>query len=130
VKLASRLLALTVVRPGVVRAAKWVEFEGIDWSDPEAPAQDAIWRVPAERMKLDLENKDDEAFEHIVPLRAQAVELLHAVRRLTSRSPYLFTSIRSWRQPMGGNMIGYMYSRNGWSGRHVPHGWRATGRTC
>jgi hypothetical protein len=29
-KLASRLLAMTAVRPGVVRAAKWLEFEGID----------------------------------------------------------------------------------------------------
>lgn len=126
VKLASRLLALTVVRPGVVRAAKWVEFEGIDWSAPDELVLEAVWRVPAERMKLDLENKDDEAFEHVVPLPAQAVEVLHAVRRLTSRSPYLFTSVRSWRQPMSENTIGYMYARNGWSGRHVPHGWRAT----
>ena len=27
---------------------------------------------------------------------------------------------------MSENTIGYMYSRNGYSGRHVPHGWRAT----
>jgi len=125
-KLASRLLALTVVRPGVVRAAKWKEFEGIDWDEPEASAPEAIWRIPAERMKLDMESKDDEAFEHVVPLPPQAVEVLHAVRRLTSRSVYLFTSIRSSRHPMSENTIGYMYSRNGWSGRHVPHGWRAT----
>lgn len=125
-KLASRLLALTVVRPGVVRAAKWIEFEGIDWSDPTAAAPHAIWRVPAERMKLDMEDKDDEAFEHVVPLPPHAVEVLHAVRRLTSRSVYLFTSIRSARHPMSENTIGYMYARNGWSGRHVPHGWRAT----
>lgn len=57
---------------------------------------------------------------------AQAVEILHAVRRLTGRSAYLFTSIRSSRHPMSENTIGYMYARNGYSGRHVPHGWRAT----
>jgi integrase len=77
-------------------------------------------------MKLDMEDKEDEAFEHVVPLPPQAVDVLHAVRRLTSRSIYLFTSIRSARHPMSENTIGYMYARNGWPGRHVPHGWRAT----
>ncbi|MCP8893216.1 tyrosine-type recombinase/integrase [Sphingomonas faeni] len=125
-KLASRLLALTVVRPGVVRAAKWTEFEEIDWDDPAAITPNAVWRVPAERMKLNMENKDDEAFEHVIPLPQQAVEILHAVRRLTGRSAYLFTSVRSSRHPMSENTIGYMYARNGYSGRHVPHGWRAT----
>lgn len=52
-KLASRLLALTAVRPGIVRAAVWSEFEGVDWTEAEAPAPDAIWRIPAERMKLE-----------------------------------------------------------------------------
>lgn len=125
-KIASRLLALTLQRPGIVRAAPWTEFEGIDWSDPEAPAADALWRVPADRMKLELEDKGDEAFEHVVTLQPQAVELLHALRRLTGRINYLFPSIRSTHRPMSENTIGYMYSRNGYSGRHVPHGWRAT----
>ena len=35
-------------------------------------------------------------------------------------------SVRSTRQPMSENTLGYMYARNGYSGRHVPHGWRAT----
>lgn len=125
-KLASRLLALTVVRPGIVRAVPWEEFEEIDWNDPEAPAPKAIWRIPPERMKLELDDKGDEAFEHIVPLQPQAVEVLHAVRRLTGRTRYLFPSIRSTAKPMSENTIGYMYARNGYSGRHVPHGWRAT----
>jgi integrase len=126
VKLASRLLALTAVRPGVVRAAAWSEFEGIDWSDPDAPASAALWRISAERMKLDLENKSDEAFEHVVPLAPAAVDVLRAVHRLTGRYPYVFHSVRSTHQPMSENTIGYMYARNGYSGRHVPHGWRST----
>jgi integrase len=125
-KLASRLLALTVVRPGIVRAATWKEFEGIDWSDPDAPAPDALWRLSAERMKLEQEDKQDEAFEHVVPLPRQAVEVLHAIRRLSGRIDYLFPGVRSTRTPMSENTIGYMYARNGYSGRHVPHGWRAT----
>jgi len=42
-KLASRLLALTAVRPGVIRGASWDEFEGLD-------GDKAIWRIPADRM--------------------------------------------------------------------------------
>nr|WP_089221135.1 integrase arm-type DNA-binding domain-containing protein [Sphingomonas laterariae] len=125
-KIASRLLALTAVRPGVIRAAEWSEFEGIDWDKPEEAAPDAIWRISAERMKLELDDKGDEAFEHIAPLPHQAVALLHAARRLSGTYPYLFPSVRSTRTPMSENTIGYMYSRNGYSGRHVPHGWRST----
>ena len=125
-KLASRLLALTAVRPGVVRAATWTEFEGIDWSNPDAAATDALWRINADRMKLDLENKSDDAFEHVVPLPPAAVDVLRAVYRLTGRGKYLFHSVRSTAQPMSENTMNYMYARNGYSGRHVPHGWRST----
>ena len=126
VKAASRLLALTAVRPGVLRTVPWEEFEGIDWSDPDAPAPDALWRIPAARMKLFLEDKGDEAFEHVVPLSWQAVATLRDIHRLTGTFPYVFHSIRSTHQPMSENTLGYMYARNGYSGRHVPHGWRST----
>src|SRR5207302_5184147 len=43
-KLANRLLALTVVRPGEIRGATWGEFEDLDGSAP-------LWRIPAARMK-------------------------------------------------------------------------------
>jgi integrase len=125
-KLASRLLALTVVRPGVVRAARWCEFENIDWGDPGSRARDAQWRVPAARMKLALEEKTDDAFEHIVPLSQYAVDVLHQVRRLTGRIQYLFPSARSTLRPMSENALSLMYARAGYYGRHVPHGWRAT----
>ena len=125
-KLASRLLALTAVRPGIARAAVWSEFEGIDWAKPDEPSPEAIWHVPATRMKLDLGLKEDDAFEHVVPLPQQAVDVLHATRRLTGRIRFLFPSIRSTHMPMSENTIGYAYNRVGYQGRHVPHGWRAT----
>ena len=125
-KLASRLLALTATRPAIVRFATWPEFEGIDWSDPHSPAPCAKWRVSAERMKLAIDDKGDEAFEHEMPLPREAVEVLRQVRRLTGHLPYLFNSVRSPRKPMSENTISYMYARNGYSGRHVPHGWRST----
>lgn len=42
---ASRLLALTAQRPGMVRGALWAEVEGVDWEDPGPLAPDALWRI-------------------------------------------------------------------------------------
>lgn len=127
-RLASRLLALTFVRPGIVPTAQWHEFEGIDWSDPTgaSDASEPVWRVSADRMKLGLEKKSDTAFEHVAPLPPKAVDVLRTVYRLTGRFPYLFHSNRSTHQPMSTNTIGYMYNQNGYKGRHVPHGWRSS----
>jgi integrase len=123
---ASRLLALTAVRPGVLRAAVWSEFEGIDWDSPEPELAEApLWRVPSARMKLVLERKDDEEFEHLVPLSRQAVQALAAIRPLTRRLKLVFPSNRHLHRPLSENGIGYLYNRAGYHGRHVPHGWRA-----
>lgn len=130
-KLASRLLALTAVRPGIVRAAVWSEFEDLEprfgmRDGHEVRIDRPRWRIPAERMKLELDLKGEDAFDHVVPLSRQAVEVLEAVRRLTGRLNYLFPSIRSTRRPMSENTLGYAYNRVGYQGRHVPHGWRST----
>lgn len=124
-KLASRFLALTAQRPGMIRALPWSEIEGVDWHSEDA-APDALWRVPASRMKLMLELKNDEGFEHLVPLSREAVAVLRAVHALTGRSPLVFPSNRNTRVPMSENTLSYFYNRCGYQGRHVPHGWRAS----
>lgn len=124
-KLASRLMALTAQRPGMIRRAPWREFEGIDWGQPKAAAPDAIWRIPPERMKLEMDLRDDELFEHVVPLSPSAVEVLHALRRLTGCGPLAFPNNRSAITPLSENAVGYLYNRLGYKGRHVPHGWRS-----
>jgi integrase len=127
-KIASRLLALTAVRVGVLRSAVWTEFAGIDWTDPDAAAGDAVWRISAERMKLDVEDKGNEAFDHDVPLPAQAVEALRALRFLTGRTALLFPSTKATRVPMSDSAISTLYKRmdgGQYKGRHVPHGWRS-----
>jgi integrase len=122
--LGSRLIALTAVRPGVLRHARWVDMLNIDW-DSKHPAPDAVWHIPADQMKLDLERKSDTAYDHVVPLSAQAVDVLRAVRRLSGRGELVFPGQRHAHKPMSENAIGYLYNRAGWHGRHVPHGWRA-----
>lgn len=127
-KIASRLLALTAVRVGVLRTATWDEFEGIDWEDPTAAAPAAVWSISAERMKLEVQDKGEEAFGHDVPLPPQAVDLLRVLRILTGRFELLFPSERSTRQPISDAALSSLYKRisgGKYKGRHVPHGWRS-----
>jgi hypothetical protein len=129
VKLASRLLALTLVRIGVLRTALWTEIEGIDWDNPNSVPNAPIWRIPASRMKLDVEDKGNPAFGHDVPLPHQAVEVLRALRPLTGSFDLLFPSTKSWREPMSDAALSTVYKRMG-GGRYknvmVPHGWRSS----
>ncbi len=126
VKLANRLLALSVVRVGVLRSATWSEFLGIDWEDPAAPAPEAEWHISAERMKLEVEDKADDAYDHRVPLPHQAVAVLRELRVLTGRCEWLFPNYKSTRNPMTDSAISSLYLELGYRGRHVPHGWRAS----
>jgi integrase len=129
VKLASRLLALTALRVGVLRTAEWKEFHGIAWDDPDAASPEAVWRIPADKMKLDVENKGDEAFDHDVPLPPEAVAVLRQLYRITGRSRLLFPGHHSARVPMSDAAISTVYKRvdgGRYKGKHVPHGWRSS----
>lgn len=125
-RLASRFMALTAQRPGMIRKAPWREFEGIDWDRRECPAPVALWRIPADRMKQELDLRENDAFEHCVPLAREAVETLRALRRLTGRGPLAFPNNRSAMVPLSENAVGYLYNRVGYKKRHVPHGWRSS----
>ena len=56
-KLGLRFLALTVVRPGELRWARWHEIEDMDGKEP-------LWRIPPERMKGDEDRKAEVDGEH------------------------------------------------------------------
>lgn len=119
-KLASRMLAITAVRSEPLRFMAPEELEDLDGKEP-------IWRIPAAKMKLALANKQDEAFEFLVPLPWQAVEIVKAALRLAYQGPYVFPSQRHAHKPMSENAISTMYRRfPQFAGRHVPHGWRST----
>lgn len=118
-KLASRFLALTAARPGVVQTLPWDELPDLDAADP-------LWTVPADRMKLSVERKKQEAFDHVVPLARQSVELLRALRVMTGHGPLAFPSSLSMRRAMSDSTLSKLYRDNGFRGRHVPHGWRSS----
>ena len=109
-RLGLRLLALTAVRPGELRGARWEEFQGLDGCA-------AVWEIPEERMKMKV--------PHAVPLARQAVEVIEVIRRISGRHPIVFPSARHAHRPMSENALGYLLNRAGYHGHHVPHGFRA-----
>ncbi len=108
---ALKLLALTFVRTGELRHAEWREFDFVN----------AVWLIPAERMKM--------RTPHQVPLASQAIELLNELRLLTGGGKFLFPNERRPQTPMSENAILYALYRLGYHGRATGHGFRATAST-
>lgn len=124
-KLALRFHALTAVRPGELRFARWDEMEGIDWTKRDAAAPNALWRIPAARMKGDSDRKAEEGGDHLVPLSWQAVEVLRVLHTLTGDLDLMFPGERHMHRPISENTLRALLIRAGYHQRHVPHGFRA-----
>lgn len=119
-KLAGRLLALTAARPGMIRLAEPTEFENLDGPAP-------IWRVPAAKMKLAGDRRKNNAYEFVLPLSAQAVEVVQiAIGIAGTSSPLVFASVHHAHKPLSDNTLSKFYRDAGFQDRHCPHGWRAT----
>lgn len=103
---AIRLLILTAVRPGELRAAPWAEF------DLDA----ATWTTPKERMKA--------RRPHLVPLPRQAVAILRELQDVTGRYVLLFPSQQNPERPMSENTINKALRLMGYEGRQTGHGFR------
>ena len=109
--LALTLLALTFVRPGELRGARWEEFD----------LDNSQWQIPAERMKM--------RHEHIVPLSRQALAILDQLKTLTGNSELLFPSRNGEGKLMSENTLTYALYRMGYHSRATAHGFRATAST-
>lgn len=111
-KSALRLAPLVFVRPGELRQAEWSEFD----------LDNALWRIPASKMKM----RD----EHIVPLPSQAVDILRELQALTTRSRYVFPGERSASRPMSENTVNAALRRLGFDKDTMTgHGFRAMAST-
>lgn len=109
---ALKLSALTFVRPGELRHAEWTEFD----------LDGATWSIPASRMKMKV--------AHIVPLSAQALEILTELKAVTGHKSHAFPSERGDSRPMSENTINAALRRLGYSNDEMTaHGFRAMART-
>ena len=109
--IAMRLLMLTFVRTVELRGAEWTEFD----------LDGAEWRIPASRMKMHE--------PHIVPLSAQAVELLRELHSLTGGQLFLFPNYRRPKTYMTATTLNRALERMGYGGKFSGHGFRATAST-
>jgi integrase len=113
VRAALKLAPLVFVRPKELRCAEWPE---IDFDKQE-------WRIPAGKMKMGM--------VHIVPLSAQAIEILVDQKLVTGHwDGYVFPSARSPRRPMSDNAVLSAFRNMGISKDQMTgHGFRAMART-
>ena len=111
-KAALKLLALVFTRPGELRLAEWREFD----------FENAVWTIPAGRMKM--------RREHRVPLARQAIEILRELQPLTGEGKLLFPGIRSALRPISDGTLIAALRRLGYDKDEAcPHGFRATAST-
>ena len=110
-KLCILLMLLTFVRKNEIVQARWDEFD----------LDNAVWTIPAERMKM----RDP----HIVPFSRQALAALDQLKPLSFGSDYLFTSLSSIHKPMSLSTPNVLFKRLGYGDRFTPHGIRATAST-
>ncbi|WP_334162635.1 tyrosine-type recombinase/integrase [Phenylobacterium sp.] len=112
-RLALKFLILTFVRTSELRFAQWTEFEGVG-------GPDALWRIPAERMKM--------RRPHLVPLAPQAVAVLRELKRFSGRSPFVLPAPTNLGVISENTMIFALY-RLGYHGRATVHGFRSMAST-
>lgn len=111
-KAALKLAPLLFVRPGELRAAEWSEID----------LDGAEWRIPAVRMKMNI--------EHIVPLSRQAVEILRKLYPATGDGRYVFPSLRTANECMSENTVNAALRGLGYGKEEMTgHGFRAMART-
>ncbi len=104
---AIHLLMHTFVRTSELINAEWNE---IDFDN-------ALWSIPAERMKMKRPHK--------VPLSHQVIEILKAQKELTGHWPHVFPSPVKPKQPMSNNTILSALKGMGYRGRMTGHGFRS-----
>ncbi|MDP8857634.1 tyrosine-type recombinase/integrase [Serratia ureilytica] len=108
VQLATKLLMITGVRTIELRAALWEEFDLVN----------AIWEIPAERMKM--------RRSHLVPLSQQALDILQELKVMTGNYSYVFPGRNDPNKPMSEASINQLIKRIGYGGRVTGHGFRHT----
>lgn len=104
---AMALLMHTFVRTSELINAEWSE---IDFDQ-------ALWSIPAHRMKMKRPHK--------VPLSRQVIEILKAQKELTGHWPHIFPSPVKPKQPMSNNTILSALRGMGYRGRMTGHGFRS-----
>ncbi|HRO43963.1 MAG TPA: tyrosine-type recombinase/integrase [Flavipsychrobacter sp.] len=114
--LAMRLMLLTFVRTSELINARWSEFN----------LENAVWSIPAERMKMRI--------AHTVPLSKQAIEILKELEVLTKKPSnarcnlpdFVFPSVTKRGKAMSDGTLLMAIRRLKYQGKMTGHGFRAS----
>ncbi|MFW5886649.1 MAG: tyrosine-type recombinase/integrase [Bacteroidota bacterium] len=118
VRQALTFTSLTMLRPGEVRWSKW---QYVDWDQQ-------ILTIPGEKMKTYKHNNNKQ--DHVVPLSAQALNVLEDMYRLTGDKKHIFKSERSSERPISENTMGTALRSMGFAKTViVPHSFRKISST-
>jgi integrase len=111
-RLAMQVSPHVMARPGELRMAEWSEFD-ID---------NAVWKIPAERMKM--------RRPHQIPLSRQVLVYLEELFALTGPTGFVFPAFHTWKRPMSENTMNQAFRRMGYAtGEVTAHGLRTTAST-
>lgn len=109
-RLALQLLAQTFVRTNELIGAEWGEFD----------LENALWIIPAGRMKMKA--------EHVVPLARQALAILSELKQISGGSRFVLPG-RNRDKPISNNTMLFALYRMGYKGKMTGHGFRAVAST-
>jgi integrase len=101
----------TLTRPSEAAGARWDEID-ID---------NAIWVIPAERMK--------KRREHSIPLTTQTLEILEQIKPISGHREFVFPSDRNPHSHINSQTANMALKRMGYENKLVAHGLRALGST-
>jgi len=110
--MAMRLSPHVLLRPGELRQAEWTDID----------FEEAIWFIPAERMKM--------RRPHRVPLSRQVIAMLQELHEHTHWWKYLFPCLGKPRKPMSENAVNQGLRKLGYTtDQMTAHGFRAMAAT-
>ena len=109
-RLALQLLAQTFVRTNELIGAEWTEID----------LDNALWIIPAGRMKMKI--------EHVVPLARQALAMLAELKEISGGSRFVFPG-RNRDKPISNNTMLFALYRMGYKGKMTGHGFRSVAST-
>lgn len=111
-RLAMQISPHVMSRPGELRMAEWSEFD----------LDGAVWKIPAERMKM--------RRPHEIPLSRQVLAYLAELLPLTGPEGYVLPAFHTSKRPLSENTINQAFRRMGYGvGEVTPHGLRTTAST-
>ncbi|MES2904332.1 MAG: integrase arm-type DNA-binding domain-containing protein [Pseudomonadota bacterium] len=111
-RIAMQISPHLMARPGEIRQAQWSEFD----------LTNAVWNIPAERMKM--------RRPHSVPLSRQVMACLVELSALTGPKGFVFPAFHTSLRPLSENTINQAFRRMGYAvGEVTAHGLRTTAST-